>query len=543
MPRHITPTAAELEAIEDLRAELGRDPGRVALAERLGCTRTRAEHLARWLGEARKFTQGEQPRGTDGSGPPKPPELSEPRDPRTAKGPHVNVTDTDPDPGYDYEHRPGSDEYVFAFPGRPGALVLPGWRVEAMLDAYTSWDGNSHTMDEVARAHNLTRAEFYGVKRAMGWTKTALPLLVEQWGALSEDEAADALLAKKQRGAEVKASRRRWRETERDAERWRRFESEKLRPLAAMVEKLGRTYEAPRGVRSAPIPEGRPCAAIWAPTDHHVGKPGALFESGILEHGFAEAEARLLSGTAAFVATLPAGCERIIAVIGNDYFTGDNERGDTTAGTRQEMAGTGMEMMHRGSALKLRAMELLVQTGLPVDVLVVPGNHDRMLSELVGGLVWAYFRHVPSVHVHSALRSLLEGEQITQGSRLRVLTYGRTLLAAVHGDGISRPQDLAITLAHLFPAEWGRTTTRIVLHGHYHTAKLGPLAIRVDQDDEIREEHGLLRFSMPSLSLMDAWHFGKGYCTNKPALLAPTLDREHGWTGTRRWTVGMLRAA
>ena len=70
MRRSVTPTAAELEAIEDLRSELGRDPGRVALALRLGCTRTRAEHLARWLGQARK---------TDGSGPRSDPNRAESR--------------------------------------------------------------------------------------------------------------------------------------------------------------------------------------------------------------------------------------------------------------------------------------------------------------------------------------------------------------------------------------------------------------------------------------------------------------------------------
>jgi len=515
-----------------------------------GISQREAVDLAAWLRERPVVRPDPQPAHTDDlddDGPteevPRPGASEVPGGPTAIpQAAGVAVTDTDPDPGYDYEHRRETGEYVFTFPGKAGALVLPDWRVEAMLDDYTNWDGNSHTMDEVARSHNLTRAEFYGVKRAMGWTKTSLPLLEEQWGRLSEDEAAEHLVAKKQRGAEVKARRRVWRDIERDADRWRRFEAEKLKPFEQLVERLNRTYEPPEHVRPVEVPEGRPCAAVWMPADHHVGKPGAPFQTGMVDGGFGEAEARLLDGTRAFVSTLPPGCERIIGIVGQDFFTGDNLWGDTTRGTRQEMAGTGVEMLHRGCAMKLRAVELLVGTGLPVELLVVPGNHDMITSELMGGLLWGYFRSAPTVTVHTALRDLVEGRQVEQGSALRAIAYGTTLLASVHGDGIVKPQDLAVTLAHLYPELWGRCRHRIVAHGHFHTAKMGPLAIRVQQDDEIREEHGLLRWSMPSLSAMDAWHYRKGYCTNKPAILAPVIDREHGWVGTRRFTVGMLRA-
>jgi hypothetical protein len=312
--------------------------------------------------------------------------------------------------------------------------------------------------------------------------------------------------------------------------------------MSQIVERLNRTYQPPASSQRVQVREGRPCAAVWMPADHHVGKPGAPYQTGMGDGGFDEAERRLRQGTAAFLADLPAGCERIIAIIGHDYFTGDNVHGDTTAGTRQEMAGTGVEMLHRGCAMKLACLEMLANTGLPMEIMVVPGNHDRMTSELMGGLVWAYFRATPRIQVHTALRHLVEGTPVEQGSALRVLEYGTTLLASVHGDGIVKPADLAITLAHLYSAAWGRCRHRIMVHGHVHTTMAGSLAVRVRQQDEIREEHGMLRWSMPSMSAMDAWHFRKGYTTNKPAILVHVIDRDHGWVRTNRYTVGMLRA-
>lgn len=450
------------------------------------------------------------------------------------------VADTDPDPGYEADYNPDTDEYVFQFPGRAGALVKSGDAVRQMLVDYTHWDGRAHTMEQVALAHGLTRNEFYGIKKAMGWTKTSLPLTDEEWGHLDEDAAAAKLIALKKRGAERKASAAVWSETKKKAQRWEDFQRGTLRPVAEAVERLVAEYDAPPALRVVPARDERRYALVYMPTDLHVGKRGWSSETGAPDYDLAESRRRLVGATETLLHRLPCRPEKIIACVGGDLLTADTMRGTTTRGTPQDMAATAREMWHHACAITLTGVDLLAQLRVPIEVQVVPGNHDRLTAEALGSVLWAYYREHDLVHVESATQTILGGEDVPGGMHMRVSEYGRNLLCFVHGDGVRKPAELAQLLAHHFPAAWGRTRHRHVFHGHLHHTRVGRQRMRIETADAIVEDGGLWRWCMPSLSGMDAYHAGEGYSTSEPALLGVMLDPDAGWTGAPRITPSML---
>lgn len=68
--------------------------------------------------------------------------------------------------------------------------------------------------------------------------------------------------------------------------------------------------------------------------------------------------------------------EKIIYVIGNDFFNSDNSNYTTTKGTQQFDYNTWKESWLFGKNLLLHSIEFLKQFNLPLHVINVPGNHD-----------------------------------------------------------------------------------------------------------------------------------------------------------------------
>lgn len=68
--------------------------------------------------------------------------------------------------------------------------------------------------------------------------------------------------------------------------------------------------------------------------------------------------------------------EKIVYVIGNDFFNSDNSAYTTTKGTQQFDYNTWKETWNFGKNLLLHSIECLKEYNLPVHVINVPGNHD-----------------------------------------------------------------------------------------------------------------------------------------------------------------------
>lgn len=201
------------------------------------------------------------------------------------------------------------------------------------------------------------------------------------------------------------------------------------------------------------------------------------------------------------------GAGKVVVVFGGDYFHVDRadpskaRGGYTTRGTPQDMACTPAEMIRAGLRAAVRYVEVLASVA-PVEVVVIPGNHDETLTGALSAGLELVFAHQPRVTLEWA-----------DASR-RYFRHGKALVMAEHGEG-PKDRDLGIVMAHEQPEWWAACSHRYVLTGHFHHT-------------HEREYGGVHLLQAPSLAVADRWHYKKGYVTTRPAHRAYLLDAEHG---------------
>lgn len=230
--------------------------------------------------------------------------------------------------------------------------------------------------------------------------------------------------------------------------------------------------------------------------DVHFGKLAWARETGedydlkIAERVFRDAVEEILSRAVGYEV------ERIILPVGNDFFHIDNPNNQTTNGTPQDQDGRYAKMIEVGELALIWAVEKLREVA-PVDVLYVPGNHDRMSSLHAVRTLWAWFHNCPDVTV--------EMEPKTR----KYVHYGKTLIGFTHGNeekASSLPGIMATEEPHLWAASCYREWHR----GHKHSAKR-------TETTPVETVDGVKIRDLQSLSGKDAWHARKGYGGGKRA--------------------------
>ena len=190
--------------------------------------------------------------------------------------------------------------------------------------------------------------------------------------------------------------------------------------------------------------------------------------------------------------------ERIIFPIGNDFLTADTMGNTTSRGTAQDVSGNFQEHFRQGIDLLRKAVETL-RTVAPVDVVIVPGNHDSVASFALGQLLGALYEDCSEVTIH---------QQSDQARKY--INYGSVLLGFAHGH-LERAQNLPMLMAVEAAEQWGKARHREIHVGHLHhtrdTHYMGS-----------NEVNGVIVRIIPSLSAADRWHADKGYRSQRAAL-------------------------
>lgn len=195
------------------------------------------------------------------------------------------------------------------------------------------------------------------------------------------------------------------------------------------------------------------------------------------------------------------GIDRILLPLGNDFFNVDNQANTTTAGTPQHEDVRWQKSFLIGCSLMVKTITDLTQVA-PVDVVMVPGNHDYERAFYLGEYLRAWFRDHPQVSIDN------------RPTFRKYYHYHRTLLGFTHGDK-EKGTDLPILMAREMPEAWAKTKWQEWHMGHLHTEK-------------VREVVGVKIRHLPSLTPADAWHAGKGYVGNTRAAEAFLYDKERG---------------
>lgn len=214
---------------------------------------------------------------------------------------------------------------------------------------------------------------------------------------------------------------------------------------------------------------------------------------------------------------------RFLLPLGNDLIHTDGPFQTTTNGTRQDADTRHAKMFRMAYETSVAIIDRLGSIA-PVDVLIVPGNHDRDACFKMGEVLHAWYRSSQG-HV-----------RIDNDAALRKYRrWGVNLLGFTHGSD-ERPQDLPLIMAQERKEEWGYTLHREWHVGHLHKRK----ETRFTAGDTF---NGVVVRILPSLCESDAWHYAHGYVKGQRATESYLWDSREGYVGHVSHNVLLLTEA
>jgi hypothetical protein len=230
--------------------------------------------------------------------------------------------------------------------------------------------------------------------------------------------------------------------------------------------------------------------------DHHFSKLSWKPESGE-DYDIKIAENRWKSAIKSLLSRVnTGGIEKFLLPLGNDLFHIDNRNNTTTAGTFVDSDMRFFKMVKVVRRILVETIDDLL-TIAPVDILIIPGNHDYHASLWIGEVLEAYY--------HNNERVVIDSAPTTR----KYYKYGKVGFQLTHGNEEST-KDLGLIFAAEQKRLWADTDWHFCQLGHTHKSK------KIDYISE-DEYQGFQIQVMPSLCGTDSFHFKKGYKSNKAA--------------------------
>jgi hypothetical protein len=193
--------------------------------------------------------------------------------------------------------------------------------------------------------------------------------------------------------------------------------------------------------------------------------------------------------------------EKIVFVIGNDLLNADNIQATTTRGTPQVNDTRYHKAFEDVRNMKIAAIEKF-RTLCPVEVITLPGNHDRLASWHLGDSIKMLYCKTQDVTVD------------TSALPRKYMKWGDCGLCWTHGDEIKRP-DLPLTFASEQREMWGSTKYNEIHLGHLHQT-------------QVQEFHGVRVRILPVLCKVNEWENSKGYTGNIRCAQAYVWNKTNG---------------
>ncbi len=198
--------------------------------------------------------------------------------------------------------------------------------------------------------------------------------------------------------------------------------------------------------------------------------------------------------------------DRIVMLVGNDFFNADTLLNTTTAGTPQSVDSRWKKSFIAGKQLMVKTIDLL-QSIAQTDVIVIPGNHDKQKSWYLGDTLESWYHRCGNVKVDNSPKGR------------KYYRYGSNLIGFAHGKD-EKPDRLPMIMATEAKEQFSQTK-----HHEWH---LGDRHHRKDiKYMPAQEVDGVMIRYLSSLSPPDNWHYDKGYLA-KRAAQAFIYDKENG---------------
>lgn len=185
--------------------------------------------------------------------------------------------------------------------------------------------------------------------------------------------------------------------------------------------------------------------------------------------------------------------EKILLPIGNDLFNVNSKDNTTVHGTPQQEDTRWQKTFKECRLIMTDVIDLCSQIA-PVDVLIVPGNHDEERTFYLGDSLDAWYHSNPQVSIDNSPKSR------------KYYLYGQDLVGFAHGyyEPIHK---LPLIMASEAKELWSQST-----HREWH---LGDKHHKKDMLMLADEGNGMMIRILRSISPSSAWTFNKGFLSLK----------------------------
>ena len=201
---------------------------------------------------------------------------------------------------------------------------------------------------------------------------------------------------------------------------------------------------------------------------------------------------------------------KIILPIGNDFFHSDTKQGTTTKGTPLDTDSRYHKMFQAGRRLLIHTIERC-RSVAPVEVVMVPGNHDALSSFHVGDSLSCWYRNTPDVTIRN------------EPTSRKYVRWGSVFILYTHGDK-GKKTDYPLLMATERSKDFGQTKFREIHTGHLHMTK-------------VDERHGVKTRISPALCSADAWHAESHFVGQAKAAEAYVWSKDDGLLAIAVYTV------
>lgn len=202
--------------------------------------------------------------------------------------------------------------------------------------------------------------------------------------------------------------------------------------------------------------------------------------------------------------------QKIVIPFGNDWMHVDNRVNTTTMGTPQDVDGRFSKVLATAIDSAVWAVEYLSNVA-DVQVELIPGNHDRTISECLCHIIKARFHNNKNISVN-----------IDPKTR-KYVRFGTNLIGLAHGD-LVKPDKLPLLMPTESKKDWAETDCHEWIIGHGHRSQKWTT---LDTDTQ----SGVVVRQLRALTKTDLWHYDHGYCGQSPAAEVYFYGEKRGYAG------------
>ena len=194
--------------------------------------------------------------------------------------------------------------------------------------------------------------------------------------------------------------------------------------------------------------------------------------------------------------------EECIFIIGEDYFNIDTINKTTTKGTPQDTEVDVYRMFDFGLKLMIETLHTLSVFFDKVNVILIQGNHDKLLSYMLVKALEHYNFEKGNIVFNSERKSR------------KYIEYGNSLIGLGHLDTENKKQKQFL-MQNEVKEMYGKSKYNYFISGHLHNYS-------------VEEIGGVQYIRLPSLSGSDNWHNEMGYITQTKSAIAIEFNKYKG---------------